>query len=245
MQVRNKKTLNYMYMYMYIHVISARVKRVRRIIPIQLIITLGMTKPGRSKLRQASRVAYPSLPLLPLQLQLFFSPGFFSTHRASVCRICEWGLHMDVSKTRRSQSQMPRRTLGSPASSNPSSFKGPSSTQSCEFLFFLFSPPCHCESLSLSSQIYFFLHFTTDHPLSIPNNTYVLLSNSFLLKPPLSHEIEQNGVCTCFVFLISQTFAAKRQVLFHRQYRNHHRRQHPPDFSSFVVMKSIGAVCGD
>lgn len=79
------------------------------------------------------------------------------------------------------QSQMPRRTLGSPASSTPLPLKAHLPHKAASFLFFLFSPPCHCESLSPSPQI-FFLAFITDHLLSIPNNTYVLLSNSSSLK---------------------------------------------------------------
>lgn len=160
------------------------------------------------------------------------------------------GLRVGVSKTRRPP-QLPvtnaKTHSGQPRLQYPSSFKGPTSTQRCEFLFFLFSPPCHCESLSPSPQIYFLLLFTTNHLLSIPNNTYVLLSNSSTLKPPLSHETKQNGVCLLLcIFLISQTFRCKAPGSFlHRHHPNHHRRRYPPNFSSSTVMKSIGGVCGD
>lgn len=66
--------------------------------------------------------------------------------------------------------------------------------------------------------------------LSIPNNTYVLLSNSSSLKPPLSrlHE-KQNGVCFFFRFF---SRLLRRSRIFNHQHQNQHHNHYSLDLSS-------------
>lgn len=94
----------------------------------------------------------------------------------------------------------PEAGLPSTPLTTPLPFKFPSSTRICEVLFFLFSPPCHCESFSptpkLSSINIYWLSFVAYRTKA--TFFWVIHTNTLLFLHPHIH----NGVSS-FVSLVS------------------------------------------